>query len=107
MRNIELLEQYFKTLSVPIRLKIINMLSCGELCACELLEGLSISQSTLSHHMKVLTESGLVLSRKKATWMYYSINKEDVERLHQLIDRVTTPHDDCICYSYKGRKKQK
>ena len=49
-----------KALSDETRLRIIDMLSCGEMCACEILKQFSISQSTLSYHMKILTESGLV-----------------------------------------------
>jgi DNA-binding transcriptional ArsR family regulator len=49
-----------KAMSDETRLKIIDMLSCGEMCACDILEEFSISQSTLSYHMKILSESGLV-----------------------------------------------
>ena len=49
-----------KALSDETRLKIIDMLSCGEMCACEILEELSISQPTLSYHMKILSESNLM-----------------------------------------------
>ncbi len=87
----------FKALSEPIRLKILNMLSCKELCACELLSGLSISQPTLSHHMKVLSECDLVKGRKDSTWMYYSINNQTIENLKSFIDLLTTDSDDCIC----------
>ncbi len=52
--------QIAKALADETRLKIIDMLSCGEMCACDILEYFSISQSTLSYHMKILTESGLV-----------------------------------------------
>ena len=51
----------FKAISDETRLRIIDMLSCGEMCACDILEGLSISQSTLSYHMKILADSGLVM----------------------------------------------
>jgi ArsR family transcriptional regulator, arsenate/arsenite/antimonite-responsive transcriptional repressor len=78
----------FKALSEPARLRILEMLSHGEQCACELLEGLSISQPTLSHHMRVLTDCGLVSGRKEGTWMYYSIVRERVDWLHRWIDTL-------------------
>ncbi len=52
------------------------MLSCGELCACEILEKFSITQPTLSHHMKILCDCGLVNGRKEGKWMHYSLNGE-------------------------------
>ncbi len=66
----------FKALSDPTRLRIIDMLSCGELCACKILECFEITQPTLSYHMKILVESGLVVSRKEGIWMHYSLNRE-------------------------------
>lgn len=92
----------FKVLSEPIRLQIIDILSCGELCACDILKNLSITQSTLSHHMKALIESGLVIAQKRATWMYYSVNYENVEKLHRFIDALTQPKEECACKSFKS-----
>ena len=51
----------FKAMSDETRLKIIDMLSCGEMCACDILEEFNITQPTLSYHMKILTDSGLAL----------------------------------------------
>lgn len=87
----------FKVLSEPIRLQILDVLSCGEFCACDLLKNLSISQPTLSHHMKALIESGLINAQKRATWMYYSINYESVQKLQQYIDALTMPKEECLC----------
>lgn len=87
----------FKTLSNPIRLKILDMLSCGEMCACDILEGLTVSQSTLSHHMKVLIGCNLVVGRKESTWMYYSIDQDQVRDLHAVIDMISKPKEPCIC----------
>ncbi len=86
-----------KILGDPTRLKIMDMISCGELCACDILEGLTISQSTLSHHMKVLVKCKLVIGRKEATWMYYSMNPKIVDGLHKFIDSVSQPKEKCIC----------
>ena len=87
----------FKTLGEPSRLRILDMLSCGEMCACDLLKHLSISQSTLSHHMKALVESGLVTVRRSASWMHYSIDTQRVEELNRYFQFLTRPKDSCSC----------
>ncbi len=66
----------FKALCDENRVKILKYLRSGEKCACRLLDDLNIAQSTLSHHMKILTDSGLVTGRKEGKWMHYSISKE-------------------------------
>ena len=63
-----------KALSDPNRLRIVQLLTYGEQCACELLEQMQITQSTLSHHMKTLENSGLVSSVRKGKWSHYSLN---------------------------------
>ncbi len=65
-----------KALGDENRLQIIKMLSGGELCACKILDAFNITQPTLSHHMKILTDCNLVNSRKEGKWTYYSINCE-------------------------------
>nr|WP_319488651.1 metalloregulator ArsR/SmtB family transcription factor [uncultured Caproiciproducens sp.] len=70
----------FKALCDPNRLMIIEMLQSGEKCACKLLEDLNIVQSTLSHHMKILCESGFVDSRRDGKWMHYSLNQKGFEQ---------------------------
>ena len=81
----------FKVLGDPVRLQIVDLLAQGEMCACDLLQNLSIAQPTLSHHMKALRESGLVHVRKQATWMHYSLDRDSVERLRQTIDALMSP----------------
>lgn len=90
--------QYFKVLSEPNRLMIVDMISCGELCACVILEKFKITQPTLSHHMKTLCDCGLVIGRKEGKWMYYSLNDETVKCLKAFIDLVTTTKENCICH---------
>lgn len=75
----------FQSLTDSTRLQILRMLVEDELCACELLEKLNISQSTLSYHMKLLVDGGLVLARKKNPWVYYRINKETFTHLERFI----------------------
>lgn len=78
----------FRALSDENRIKILEKLSEGEQCACCLLEGLEISQSTLSHHMKILCESGLVRGERVGVWMYYSIDGEGCCHAGKLLDSV-------------------
>ncbi len=66
----------FKALADDTRLKIIAMLDGGELCACKILESFSITQPTLSYHMKILTDCGLVHGRKDGPWMRYTLDKQ-------------------------------
>jgi len=94
--------QLLKVMSDPNRLMIIDMLSCGELCACVILEKFDITQPTLSHHMKSLCDSGLVNGRKEGKWIYYSLNKDKVEELKDFINHITSDKEDCICASVKA-----
>lgn len=87
----------FRIMGEPVRLAILDMISCGEMCACDILEGLTISQSTLSHHMRVLQQVGIVTARKDATWVYYSINPKMVSELHDILDGIILPKKNCIC----------
>ena len=89
---------FFKALSDPNRLMIVDMLSCGELCACVILEKFQITQPTLSHHMKTLCDCRLVNSRKDGKWTYYSLNTGTVQNLRSFLVEVTSAKDDCICH---------
>ena len=72
----------FKAIGDETRLFILKkLITNDELCACKLLEMVNCNQSTLSHHMKILTDSELVIARKDWKWVHYSINKEKVELL--------------------------
>lgn len=80
--------QFMKALSDETRVRIFDMLSQGELCACDILEDFDITQPTLSYHMKILTDSGLVKGRRDGIWMKYTINKENLEILRELFDGI-------------------
>lgn len=86
-----------KALADETRLKIIDMLSCGELCACKILEQFSITQPTLSYHMKILTECGIVLARRDGAWMHYSLCRERADELTEYLETLMSPKPDCIC----------
>ena len=89
--------QMTKALSDETRLKIIDMLSCGELCACNLLEHLEISQSTLSYHMKGLCACGLVTCDKRGSWAHYSLDNDKFTELTDYLAHLSGEKDDCIC----------
>ncbi len=93
--------QILKAISDETRLKIIDMLSCGELCACEILEAFPITQPTLSYHLKILVESGLVNGRRDGTWMRYTLNKNKADELVDFLFHVTKDKEDCVCKRYK------
>lgn len=80
--------QVFKALCDSNRLTIIEMLQCGEKCACQLLDDLDIGQSTLSHHMKTLCESGVVTCRREGKWMYYALNQQGCEAAYSLLTKI-------------------
>lgn len=87
-----------KAIVDPNRTKIIDLLSCGEKCACDLLQHFEFTQPTLSHHMKVLVQSGLVISRKEGLWNYYSLNNEKGnELLYFLSSLISNTGNECIC----------
>ncbi|BAZ18295.1 transcriptional regulator (plasmid) [Calothrix sp. NIES-4071] len=64
----------FHAMSDPIRLKVLELLKKQELCVCDLSEALSVAQSKLSFHLKILKEANLVNSRPEGRWIYYSLN---------------------------------
>ncbi|MGG7056951.1 ArsR/SmtB family transcription factor [Clostridium tertium] len=75
-KDYEMNIKVLKALGEINRLKIVDMLSSGEKCACIILESFQFTQPTLSHHMKVLMDSGIVKCRKEGTWIYYSLDHE-------------------------------
>jgi len=87
----------FKALADVNRLMIVDMLSCGELCACRILERFKITQPTLSHHMKILCGCGLVVGRKEGIWTYYSLNAAKVQEFKTVLCAVTSRKEKCIC----------
>jgi len=96
----------FKALGDPKRAMIVDMLSCGELCACMILEKFDMSQSTLSHHMKILCECGLVKGREEGKWTYYSLNEDVIDKTMGFLHTITSDKDDCICKGNKPIKSE-
>lgn len=78
-----------KALSDETRVKIFDMLADGELCACKILEAFNITQSTLSYHMKILCESGLVNGRRDGVWIRYAIDQSKLEIITGFFNQAT------------------
>lgn len=79
----------FKAFCDENRIRILKLLSTGEKCACRLLEELDITQPTLSHHMKILCDSGIVVGRKEGKWMHYSISCEGSQTAVEYLKELT------------------
>jgi ArsR family transcriptional regulator len=77
----------FKALGDETRIEIIDMLKFGKMCACKILEKFEITQPTLSYHMKILTDSGLVFVEKEGIWNYYSLNIELLNNLTKFLNK--------------------
>jgi ArsR family transcriptional regulator len=92
-----------KALSDTNRLKIVSYLTKGERCACDILETLQITQPTLSHHMKILTDIQLVTARKDGKWTHYSLNCEILTAFRDYISKLKcTKSNTC----HNGRNKK-
>ena len=80
----------FKAFCDENRIRILQLLKGGEKCACMLLEEMNITQPTLSHHMKILCDSGIVTGRKEGKWMHYSLSPEGVHYAEKCFKELTT-----------------
>ena len=90
----------FKALCDEKRQRILELLQKGEKCACVLLEQLDMSQSTLSYHMKILCESGIVEGRDEGKWTYYHISPEGSQKAIVLLTEITqlgAASGSCCC----------
>ena len=78
----EALASCFKALADPTRVAIVNRLAgAGEVCVCELVDEFDLSQPTISHHLKLLREAGLVDAERRGTWAYYRLVPEAIDGL--------------------------
>ena len=90
------LSTILKILSDPSRLEILDLLSCGELCACDLLEHFQFSQPTLSHHMKSLVDNELVIVQKDGNKHMYQLNHSILDDVNKNLTIINTDQH-CIC----------
>ena len=92
-----------KALSDSKRVKILDLLSSGTLCACDLLEHFNCTQPTLSHHIKVLVDAGLVSIEKKGIWHHYSIHQENANAVVSKTKDLFSNAEVCVCASEDER----
>lgn len=88
----------FKALCDSNRLIVVDMLRTGEKCACEILEELNISQSTLSHHMKILCDSEIITCESRGKWKYYRLSKQGLETAYRILGELV----ECAGAEYAG-----
>ena len=81
--------EIFKAFCDENRIKILKMLNTGEKCACKLLDELNVTQPTLSHHMKILCDSGVVIGRKEGKWTHYSISEQGAKIASEILQKLT------------------
>lgn len=84
----------FQALSDPKRLRILALLRDGEQCVCDLTDALDVAQSLLSFHLKSLKEAGLVSDRRDGRWVYYSLDREGIGELRDLLDDLASGAGD-------------
>jgi ArsR family transcriptional regulator len=72
----------FKALADPTRVAIVNRLAANECCVCDLTAAFDLSQPTVSHHLRILREAGLVEAERRGTWAFYRLSPDAVDRLH-------------------------
>jgi ArsR family transcriptional regulator, arsenate/arsenite/antimonite-responsive transcriptional repressor len=78
----------FKAIADPVRLRLVSLIAChagGEACVCDLTGAFDLTGPTISHHLKVLREAGLIGSERRGTWVFYWINPGVLARLSALL----------------------
>jgi len=82
------LAQVFKALGDPVRLRLLSLIGAhqgGEVCVCDLTSAFDLTQPTISHHLKVLREAGIITSERRGTWVYYRLVPAALERMASLL----------------------
>ncbi|MFG2598425.1 ArsR/SmtB family transcription factor [Streptomyces sp. NPDC048462] len=86
----ETLAKVFKALGDPVRLRLLSMIASragGEICVCDLTPAFELSQPTISHHLKLLKQAGLIDSERRGTWVYYRLLPETTDQLAAVLTR--------------------
>ena len=81
--------QRIRALADPVRLRVLSILAAapeGEVCVCDFVEPLAKSQPTVSHHLKVLSDAGLVQGDRRGKWVWYSLNRSRLSQLNAALD---------------------
>jgi ArsR family transcriptional regulator, arsenate/arsenite/antimonite-responsive transcriptional repressor len=82
----------FKAVADPMRLRLLSLIAChdgGESCVCDLLEAFDVTAPSVSYHLKILREAGLISSQRRGTWVYYRVNPDVMARMSAVL--VPTP----------------
>ncbi|MEV5201295.1 metalloregulator ArsR/SmtB family transcription factor [Streptomyces sp. NPDC053720] len=88
------LAKVFKALGDPVRLRLLSMIASrngGEICVCDLTPAFDLSQPTISHHLKLLKQAGLIASERRGTWVYYRLLPAMTDKLAQVLARPESP----------------
>ncbi|WP_439659485.1 ArsR/SmtB family transcription factor [Lentzea sp. HUAS TT2] len=86
------LSAMFKALGDPVRLRLLSMIASGTergVCVCELTPAFELSQPTISHHLKLLRQAGLVDCERRGTWVYYWVRPETTDRMAAMLSSVS------------------
>jgi ArsR family transcriptional regulator, arsenate/arsenite/antimonite-responsive transcriptional repressor len=84
----------FKALGDPVRLRLLSLIAShggGEVCVCELTDAFALTGPTISHHLKVLREAGLIDGQRRGTWVYYRVVPAALSALSALLDASAAP----------------
>lgn len=82
------LSRLFKAMADPVRLRLLSLIAShagGEVCVCDLTDAFDLTGPTISHHLKVLRESGLITGERRGTWVYYRVRPEVLARLSAVL----------------------
>ncbi|MFF6786981.1 metalloregulator ArsR/SmtB family transcription factor [Streptomyces sp. NPDC012510] len=85
----EQLSAILKSIADPTRLQLFRLLEQapdGEACVCDLADSLGLRQSTVSHHLKIMTEAGLLDRERRGTWAWFSVNHDGLQRIRSILD---------------------
>lgn len=78
----------FKAVADPMRLRLLSLIAChdgGESCVCDLLEAFDVTAPSISYHLKILREAGLISSERRGTWVYYRVNPQVMARMSAVL----------------------
>ena len=78
----------FKAVADPVRLRLLSLIAChegGESCVCDLLDAFDLTAPSVSYHLKILREAGLISSERRGTWVYYRVNPEVMARMSAVL----------------------
>jgi len=93
----------FKALGDPVRLRLLSLIaSRDEICVCDLTPAFELSQPTISHHLKLLRQAGLVDSERRGTWVYYRVRPETTDRMAALLSNVRAEREPPIGAGARG-----